>query len=88
MAEHDPKAFEDLFDAEPNAPTEDETARWVDLYTGLVELLERQLAETQRFAESVPESLREYLSRENVKILVEELEIFRERLAHWRRLVR
>jgi hypothetical protein len=83
MAEHDPAAFRELFESEPDRPTAGEVTEWVELYERLVHLLERQLEETQRFAASVPDALREYLSRENVKILVEELEIFRERLAHW-----
>jgi hypothetical protein len=83
MAEHDPRAFTDLFDTEPDEPSAADTARWIGLYSRLVELLERQLVETERFADSVPDALREYLSRENIKILVEELEVFRDRLAHW-----
>jgi hypothetical protein len=84
MAEHDPTAFQDLFASEPDQPSPNEVAEWVALYTRLVDMMERQLEETQEFAESVPEALREYLSRENVKILVEEIEVFRGRLAHWR----
>lgn len=83
MAEHDPQAFQDLFESEPEQPSAQEVAEWVDRYTRLVDLLERQLDETRRFSASVPEPLKQYLSRENLKILVEELEIFRRRLAHW-----
>ncbi len=86
MAEHDPEAFQELFEAEPDQPSQEEVTQWVGLYSRLVDLLERQLDETSRFAQSVPEALREYLGRENGKILTEELEIFRGRLAHWRGL--
>ncbi len=86
MAEHDPDAFVQLFDSEPGHPTPDQTAKWSGIYTRLVALLERQLEETEDFSAAVPEALREYLSRENIKILVEELEIFRGGLAHWQKL--
>jgi hypothetical protein len=84
VAEHDPAAFADLFESEPDDPSEAEKAEWVNLYARLVDLLERQLAETERFAGGVPDGMRRYLHGENRKILVEELEIFRDRLAHWR----
>ncbi len=84
VAEHDPAAFEELFQSEPDDASAAERAEWVNLYARLVDLLERQLAETDRFAGSVPEPMRRYLKGENRKILVEELEIFRDRLTHWR----
>jgi hypothetical protein len=84
MAEHDPRAFQDLFDSEPARPSAVETARWIDLYERLTALMERQLEETRQFAESVPDPMKRYLRSENVPILTEELEIFRRRLAHWR----
>jgi hypothetical protein len=46
----------------------------------------RQLDETRQFAESVPEPMRQYLSRENVLILTEELEFVGRRLTHWREI--
>ncbi len=84
MAEHDPEAFADLFQSEPDQPSQAETGEWLSLYTNLVGLLERQLEETRRFAEAVPHAMRQYLETENGKILAEELAIFRDRLAHWR----
>ena len=54
------------------------------MYARLVDMLERQLEETRRFADSVPAAMRQYLETENGKILTEELAIFRDRLAHWR----
>ncbi len=84
VAEHDPQAFAQLFESEPEHPSTAQVAEWVDLYTRLVDLLERHLAETQRFTRAVPEAMREYLSRENVKILAEELDVFRDRLSYWK----
>lgn len=86
MAEHDPKAFRDLFESEPGRPSEAETQEWLGLYTSLVDLLERQLDETRRFADAVPEAMRQYLETENGRILAEELAIFRGRLTYWRAL--
>lgn len=86
MAEHDPQAFTDLFESEPDSPSASDAATWLGVYSRLVELLERQLVETQRFSESVPAALQQYLSRENVKILAEELGIFRDRLTLWQGL--
>jgi hypothetical protein len=84
VAEHDPEAFADLFESEPDRPSPDEMGEWLTMYTKLVDMLERQLAETKRFADSVPAAMRQYLESENGKILTEELAIFRDRLAHWR----
>ncbi len=86
MAEHDPAAFAELFESEPDRPSREDVGEWLSLYTRLVDLLERQLDETRRFADSVPDALRQYLETENGKILAEELAIFRDRLAHWRGL--
>lgn len=86
MAEHDPQAFEHLFEAEPAQPDRRDVAEWTTLYTRLVDMLEQQLSQTQRFVEESPEALRTYLSRENTKILAEELDVFRRRLEHWRGL--
>ncbi|HSP65714.1 MAG TPA: hypothetical protein VLO10_05945 [Candidatus Deferrimicrobium sp.] len=84
MAEHDPQAFSDLFASEPDPPGQGEVGEWLARYARLVDMLERQLEETKRFADSVPEAMRQYLETENGKILTEELAIFRDRLAHWR----
>jgi hypothetical protein len=86
VAEHDPQAFQRLFQSEPDQPSPGEMSEWVAMYARLVEMLERQLDDTRRFCESVPEALQNYLSGENVKILTEELDVFRKRLAHWRTL--
>lgn len=83
MEKHDPQSFEQLFDAEPDAPSERDVQVWIDLYSRLVDLLARQLEETRRFVEAMPDAMRQYLSRENEQILVEELDVFRHRLAHW-----
>lgn len=83
MAEHDPHAFEQLFEAEPTFPSASEVAEWLRLYTGLTELLERQLDETRQFAERAPDAMRRYLDGENIKILTEELGAFQARLAIW-----
>ena len=83
MAEHDPQAFEELFAAEPMETASPETARWVELYQKLVAMMERQLEETRAFATSSPDAMRQYLGRENIAILEEEIEAFKGRLAHW-----
>lgn len=83
MAGHDPHAFEELFAAEPNETASPDAARWVELYQNLVAMMERQLKETRAFATGSPDAMKEYLSRENIAILEEEIEAFRSRLAHW-----
>jgi hypothetical protein len=83
MAEHDPPAFTELFAAEPNDTASPETARWVELYQKLVAMMERQLEETRSFATSSPDAMRQYLSRQNIAILEEEIEAFKSRLRHW-----
>ncbi|MFZ0129343.1 MAG: hypothetical protein WB808_14940 [Candidatus Dormiibacterota bacterium] len=83
MGKHDPEAFQELFDAEPSEASQDDAVAWVDLYRRLIAMMERQLDETRAFAASVPDAVREYLGRENITILEEEIEIFRRRLSHW-----
>jgi hypothetical protein len=83
VAEHDPQAFEELFESEPGKPTPAEAAEWTELYTRLTQLLQEQLDDTRRFTGTVPKPMRQYLEQENVKILAEELEIFQGRLAFW-----
>jgi hypothetical protein len=83
MPEDDPPAFEELFAAELNETASPETTRWVELYQGLVAMMERQLEETRAFATRSPDAMRQYLSRENIAILEEEIAAFKNRLAHW-----
>ena len=83
MEEHNPQTFRELFDAEPADPASPEAARWVEIYQGLIAMMERQLAETRAFAERAPNAVQQYLSRENIAILEEELGAFKDRLAHW-----
>jgi hypothetical protein len=86
MEEHDPQAFRELFEAEPEDQTSAEAATWVELYRSLVDMMERQLAETRAFGERAPNAMKQYLSRENIAILEEEIDAFKQRLAHWTNL--
>lgn len=79
----DQQSFQELFNAEPAGAPESETAKWVDLYERLIAMMERQLEETRTFAKEAPDAMKEYLGRENIAILTEEIEAFRQRLAHW-----
>jgi hypothetical protein len=83
MPEHDPQAFQELFDSEPNEATPVEVAAWMDVYQRLIAMMERQLEETRAFASDVHEPMQRYLSRENMTILEEEISAFKERLARW-----
>lgn len=83
MSEHEAQAFQELFNAEPAGAPASETATWVDLYERLIAMMERQLEETRTFAKGAPDAMKEYLGRENIAILTEEIQAFRERLAHW-----
>lgn len=84
MAEHDPQAFAALFQSEPSDPTRSEVVNWIELYTQLTQLLDQQLRSTRLFSEKAPSAMRAYLEKENVKILAEELEVFKGRLGFWR----
>lgn len=46
-AEHDPQAFDQLFESEPSQPSASDVARWTQLYTELTELLQKQLDDTR-----------------------------------------
>ena len=83
MPDHDPQAFQELFDSEPSEATPAEAATWVDVYQRLIDMMERQLEETRAFAKDVHEPMQRYLSRENMAILEEEISAFKERLARW-----
>jgi len=83
MLEHDPQAFQELFDSEPSHASAAEAATWVGVYQRLIAMMEHQLKETETFSQGVHEPMRRYLSRENVSILEEEIAAFKERLAHW-----
>ena len=85
MSEHhipEQEPMQNLVAAEPDG-AESESAEWVDRYERLIAMMERQLEETRTFAQTVPAPMQEYLSRENIAILEEEIDAFRERLAHW-----
>jgi hypothetical protein len=84
MSNLDPKPFRDLFGSEPPERGSPDTARWIELYEGLVEMMERQLAETQAFATRAPGAIQDYLGRENIAILKEEIAAFKVRLDHWK----
>ncbi len=81
MGEIDPGAFEDLSRSEPDTPAQ--RAAWVGHYRQLIEMMERQLEETKSLAEAAPEAMRLYLARENIAILTQEIEAFKQRIAHW-----
>jgi hypothetical protein len=83
MPEHDPQAFQELFDAEPTDASAAETTVWIDIYQRLIAMMEHQLEETRAFAKGVHEPMQRYLSRENISILQEEISAFKQRLAHW-----
>lgn len=82
MSNLDPEPFRDLFGSEPTGSPD--TARWIELYERLVEMMERQLAETQAFATRAPGAMQDYLGRENIAILEEEIAAFKVRLDHWK----
>jgi hypothetical protein len=85
MSNLDPEPFRDLFGSEPTEAGSRDAARWIELYEGLVAMMERQLAETRVFATRAPWAMQEYLGRENIAILEEEIAAFKVRLDHWKR---
>jgi hypothetical protein len=83
MSQLDPEPIRKLFDAEPDNPAAPDSDRWITLYRELVAMMERQLAETRELAAKAPEPVQQYLGRENIAILEEEIDTFKARLAHW-----
>jgi hypothetical protein len=83
MGDLDPAPFQELFDAEPSDPAASDAPTWIRLYEELIAMMERQLEETRAFAMRAPEAMNQYLSRENIAILEEEIVAFKSRLAHW-----
>jgi hypothetical protein len=83
MVEFNPEPFEEFVSSEPSDAAGSDAATWIELYGGLIAMMERQLDETRAFASRAPEALRQYLSHENMAILEQEIEAFRSRLAQW-----
>ena len=83
MGDLDPAPFQELFSAEPADATASDAPAWIRLYEELIAMMQRQLEETRAFAMRSPEALNRYLGRENIAILEEEIDTFKNRLAHW-----
>ena len=79
----DPQPFRELSGSEPSGPAAPDAATWTELYKSLIAMMERHLEETRAFANRAPEAVKQYLSRQNIAILEQEIEAFRGRLAHW-----
>jgi TATA-binding protein-associated factor Taf7 len=86
MSQLDREPIRELFDAEPGDAAASENDRWISLYRELVAMMERQLAETRKLAAKAPEPVQQYLGRENIAILEEEINNFKGRLEHWTNL--
>jgi hypothetical protein len=84
MSQLDPEPVRDLFESEPADPNSPAAARWIETYEGLVAMMERQLSETKAFALRSPGAIQEYLGRENIAILEDEIATFKIRLAQWK----
>jgi hypothetical protein len=84
VSQLDPEPFRDLFGSEPADPKSPDAARWIKIYEGLVAMMERQLSETRAFALRSPGAMQEYLGRENIAILEDEIAAFKIRLEQWK----
>jgi cob(I)alamin adenosyltransferase len=83
MTQDDPNPFQELFASEPTDASVSEAREWVRVYERLIAMMERQLEETRAFANDVHAPMQRYLNRENVTILEEEINAFKQRLTHW-----
>jgi hypothetical protein len=81
MPEHHPPTGQDLIEEEPPSPNGAELHHWVGIYQRLIEFTEEMLDRTRQRMLDLPAPAQRHLQSTNVRIMEEELEIFRERLA-------
>jgi hypothetical protein len=74
----------DLVEEEPASPNGAELQHWVGIYERLIEFTVEMLDRTRQRMSDFPAPARRHLESTNVRIMEEELEVFRERLARLR----
>jgi hypothetical protein len=84
MQEHRPPTGRDLIGEEPSSPNGAELRHWVGIYERLIEFTEEMLDRTRQRMGDLPGPAQRHLQSTNVRIMEEELEVFRARLAHLR----
>lgn len=76
---------EQLVADEPEHPTGDQVADWVTMYEKLITFTEAVLERTRVFMAELHGAPKAHVERTNVRIMEEELSVFRGRLDVWRR---
>jgi hypothetical protein len=78
----------DLESEEPSNPSLADSEHWLGLYTRLIEFTRGMLEQTRAVEATMPAPARRHLESTNVRILVEELEVFERRRQVWAERVR
>jgi hypothetical protein len=84
MQEHRPPTGKNLIGEEPASPNGAELRHWVSIYERLIEFTEEMLDRTRQRMSDLPAPAQRHLQSTNVRIMEEELEVFRARLARLR----
>jgi hypothetical protein len=84
MQEHRPPTGQDLVEEEPASPNGAELRHWIGIYERLIEFTEEMLDRTWQRMSDLPSPAQRHLQSTNVRIMEEELAVFKERLARLR----
>jgi hypothetical protein len=77
------KALDYLQNEEPVEPDREDASRWLEVYTQLIEMTVRTLAQTREQSKALAEPARRYVLHANVDIMEQELARFYERRRVW-----
>jgi hypothetical protein len=85
MQDHRPTTGHDLVKEEPASPDGAELHHWIGIYDRLIEFTDEMLERTRQRMADLPGPAQRHLQSTNVRIMEEELAVFRERLARLHR---
>jgi hypothetical protein len=77
------EALDALQNEEPAEPDREEAARWLEVYTQLIEMTVKTLAQTRERSKTLSEPGRRYVLHANVDVMEQELARFYERRSVW-----
>jgi hypothetical protein len=84
MQEHRQPTGQDLIAEEPASPDGAELRHWIGIYERLIEFTDEMLDRTRERMADLPGPAQRHLQSTNVRIMEEELAVFKERLARLR----
>ena len=83
-----PPTGQELAGEEPEEPTRADAEHWARTYARLTEFTAEMLQRTYAFLEIMPGPAQRHLRNTNIRVMDEELTLFRERMRIWERRAR